>query len=228
MNKANGLGITMNFGSGQKPAQRAGWLEAPLAPEDLSGHQRLALKPDAQGIFDYFSAISQAVTIPIMAQDAPLMTQVILPAPLLARLGRELEHVVYAKIEAPPTAPKITEVVLQAKDALASFGGLNGNFLIEELDRGALGTMPGSDLCAKFVEIWNFYQAGNRQAARDAFRTLLPLIRYELQPGLGVSAMKHNLVARGIIQSARVRQPTRSLDAIAERELEELRRETQL
>lgn len=186
------------------------------------------MKPDVQGIFDYFSAISKAVRIPIMVQDAPLMTQVALPPSLLVRLGREIERVQYVKVEAPPTAPKITEVVLQAKDALTCFGGLNGNFLIEELDRGALGTMPGSDLCAKFVEIWNFYQAGNRQAARSAFRALLPLIRYELQPGLGVSAMKHNLVARGIIQSAKVRQPTRSLDAIAVRELEELRQEVQL
>ena len=186
------------------------------------------MKPDAQGIFDYFAAISKAVSIPIMVQDAPLMTQVVLASSLLIRLGREIEHVEYAKIEAPPTAPKITEVISQGQDAIISFGGLNGNFLIEELDRGALGTMPGSDLCAQFVRIWDFYQAGDRQAARNEFRRLLPLIRYELQPGLGVSAMKHNLVSRGIIQCARVRQPTRSLDTIGERELAELRREAEL
>jgi 2-keto-3-deoxy-L-arabinonate dehydratase len=186
------------------------------------------MKPDAQGIFDYFAAISKAVSIPIMVQDAPLMTQVVLACSLLIRLGREIEHVEYAKIEAPPTAPKITEVVSQGQDAIISFGGLNGNFLIEELDRGAVGTMPGSDLCAQFVRIWDFYQAGDRQAARNEFRRLLPLIRYELQPGLGVSAMKHNLVSRGIIQCARVRQPTRSLDTIGERELAELRREAEL
>jgi 4-hydroxy-tetrahydrodipicolinate synthase len=163
-----------------------------------------------------------------MVQDAPLMTQVALPVSQLVRMGREIEHVEYVKVEAPPTAPKITDLVLQGKDAIASFGGLNGNFLIEELDRGALGTMPGSDLCEKFVKIWNCYQAGERQLARDAFRILLPLIRYELQPGLGVSAMKHNLVARGVIACARVRQPTLSLDKIAMRELDELRREVQL
>jgi 4-hydroxy-tetrahydrodipicolinate synthase len=41
-----------------------------------------------------------------MVQDAPLLTQVPLPVPLLARMGRELEQVQLVKVEAPPTAPK--------------------------------------------------------------------------------------------------------------------------
>ncbi len=65
------------------------------------------LKPDANGVFGYFRAISDAVSIPIMVQDAPLMTQVAMPVPLLARMGKELEHVEYVKVEAPPTAPKL-------------------------------------------------------------------------------------------------------------------------
>jgi 4-hydroxy-tetrahydrodipicolinate synthase len=52
---------------------------------------------------------------------------------------------------------------------------------------------------------------------------MLPLIRFELQPGMGVSAMKHNLHAQGVIHSTRVRHPTVSLDAESLRELEILR-----
>ena len=183
------------------------------------------MKPDSQGIYDYFADISNAVSIPIMVQDAPLMTQVSMPATLLALMGRELEHVKYAKVEAPPTAPKITELVSQSRGEISPFGGLNGNFLIEELDRGAVGTMPGSDLCAHFVRIWDAYQRKDRASARSEFQKLLPLIRYELQPGLGVSAMKLNLKSCGVIECAKVRQPTRSLDSIAIKELEELRSE---
>ncbi len=183
------------------------------------------LKPDSQSIFTYFAAISNAVRIPIMVQDAPLMTQVSMPSSLIARMGRELEHIEYAKIEAPPTAPKITELVTEADGSIAAFGGLNGNFLIEELDRGSQGIMPGSDLCAAFVHIWDLYQNGDRVAARAEFRRYLPLIRYELQPGLGVSVMKHNLAAQGVIACARVRHPTRTLDAIGIREISELRSE---
>jgi 4-hydroxy-tetrahydrodipicolinate synthase len=181
------------------------------------------LKPDAQGVYDYFAEISKAVDIPIMAQDAPLMTQVNMPSTLLARMGRDLESIAYAKVEAPPTTLKITDVLSLAQGSLIAFGGLNGNFLLEELDRGAAGTMPGSDLCAGFVRIWDWYQEGKHDEARAEFRRLLPTIRYELQPGLGVSAMKTNLVAEGIIASNTVRAPTRKLDEIGLREMAQLR-----
>ena len=182
------------------------------------------LKPDADGIFEYFRAISDAVRIPIMVQDAPLMTQVAMGPALLARMARELERVRYAKIEAPPTAPKVTDVKRAAKDDLVLFGGLNGQFLLEELSRGAAGTMPGSDLTAVFVRIWALWQKGQRDEARDEFTRYLPLIRYELQPGLGVSVMKHNLCEWGIIASTRVRHPTRTVDDIGREELASLRR----
>jgi 2-keto-3-deoxy-L-arabinonate dehydratase len=180
------------------------------------------LKPDGQGVFEYFEAISNAVTIPIMVQDAPLMTQVAMPVPLLARMGEALEHVLYVKVEAPPTAPKIGELVQQSGKDIIALGGLNAHFLIEELDRGAMGSMPGCDLCDIFVKIWNLYQSGQRANARKLFNRILPLIRYELQPGLGVSVMKHNLVRQGIIACARVRHPTRSLDTVSQREVVEL------
>lgn len=182
------------------------------------------LKPDADGIFEYFRAISEAVSIPIMVQDAPLMTQVAMGPPLLARMARELAHVRYAKIEAPPTAPKITDIKRAAGNDLLLFGGLNGQFLLEELGRGADGTMPGSDLTAVFVRIWTSWQKNQRDEAREEFSRYLPLIRYELQPGLGVSVMKLNLFEWGVIANTRVRHPTRTVDEIGRQELAALRR----
>ena len=103
------------------------------------------------------------------------------------------------------------------------FAGLNGQFLIEEVERGARGVMPGSDMIPLFVQIWNRLAAGDTAAAWGIFTRALPLIRFELQPGMGVSAMKHNLLAAGVIRSARVRHPTASLDARSLKELEFLR-----
>jgi 2-keto-3-deoxy-L-arabinonate dehydratase len=176
------------------------------------------LKTDADGLMHYFDAISRAVRIPIMVQDAPLMTQVAMPAALLARMAREIERVQYVKVEAPPTAPKVSAVL--AAGGPVVFGGLNGHFLIEEIQRGSRGVMPGSDMIPIFVDLWNRLERGDVSGAWRVFTAALPLIRFELQPGLGVSAMKHNLVEAGVIRSARVRHPTASLDA---RALEELR-----
>jgi 2-keto-3-deoxy-L-arabinonate dehydratase len=180
------------------------------------------LRPDAEGLFHYYRAISDAISIPIMIQDAPLMTQVTLSATILSRMGLELERVQMVKVESSPTAPKVSELSALAGDSLTLFGGLNGQFFLEELGRGARGTMPGSDMTDMFVRVWDLYQLGKVAEARTEFNRYLPLIRYELQPGLGVSVMKHNLHSGGIIASPRVRHPTGSIDKIGLRELEEL------
>lgn len=194
--------------------------------EDLGADALMVLPPyymktDADGLMHYFESISRAVSLPIMVQDAPLTSQVTMPAALLARIGREIERVRYAKVEAPPTPPKVTAVINAGGPVV--FGGLNGQFMIEEMGRGARGMMPGSDMTALYVEIWNRMESGDRMGAFRLFTQILPLIRFELQPGLGVSAMKHNLVAAGVIRSARVRHPTASLDRDGLRELTFLR-----
>ena len=144
-----------------------------------------------------------------------------MPAALLARMAREIENVRYAKVEGPPTAPKVSAVVNAG--GMVVFGGLNGNFYIEEYHRGARGMMPGSDMIGYFVEIWNALESGDETTAWRVFTRILPLIRFELQPGLGVCAMKNNLKAAGVIRSAYVRHPTGQLDETAYAELAHLR-----
>ena len=181
------------------------------------------LKTDGDGLMHYFDAISKAVKIPIMVQDAPLMTTVAMPAPLLARMAREIENVRYVKVEAPPTAPKISALKKLAGDSLTLFGGLNCQFFIEEHLRGARGQMPGSDRTRDLVKIWNLLESGSIDDAWQLFIRNLPLLRFQLQPGLGVSAQKHSLLHAGIIASARVRHPTASLEPESVAELNHLR-----
>lgn len=197
--------------------------------EDLGADALMVLPPyylktDSDGLVHYYGEISAAVKIPIMVQDAPALTNVAMPPALLARMARDVPAVQYVKVEAAPTSPKFTAVHREAGDLLTLFGGLNGNFYLEELARGSRGLMPGSDMIGLFVRIWDCWHSGAREEAWDVFTQMLPLIRFELQPGLGVSAMKHNLKAAGIIKSSRVRHPTATLDREAVAELEFLRR----
>jgi 2-keto-3-deoxy-L-arabinonate dehydratase len=185
------------------------------------------LKPTAEDLFGYYKVISDSAHVPVMVQDAPMLTGVNIGAAQMARMARECANVRYAKVEAPPTAMKVSEVKQAVGDDMVIFGGLNGHFLIEELQRGARGAMPGSDMTPMFVKIWNDYEAGRVKEARAEFNRWLPLIRFELQPGLGVSAMKHNLKAAGVIKHTTVRPPTRSLDPAGIEELWQIGRETQ-
>ena len=197
--------------------------------EDLGADALMVLPPyylktDGEGLVHYYGEIAQAVKIPIMVQDAPALTAVAMPPSLLARLAREIPGVRYVKVEAAPTTPKFSALRREAGDKLVLFGGLNGNFYLEELARGSRGVMPGSDMIDLFVRVWDCWRQDRRDEAWDIFTQMLPLIRFELQPGLGVSAMKHNLKAAGIIQSDRVRHPTASLDREGLGELDFLRR----
>jgi 4-hydroxy-tetrahydrodipicolinate synthase len=196
--------------------------------EDLGADALMVLPPyylktDGEGLMHYYGEIASSVKIPVMVQDAPALTSVAMPPSLLSRLAREVPGVRYVKVEAPPTAPKFTAIGREAADRLILFGGLNGNFYLEELARGSRGVMPGSDMIDLFVRVWDHWHAGDREEAWDIFTQMLPLIRFELQPGLGVSAMKHNLKAAGVIKSSRVRHPTATLDREAVGELEFLR-----
>jgi 4-hydroxy-tetrahydrodipicolinate synthase len=181
------------------------------------------VRTDGEGLLRYYAAISAAVRIPIMVQDAPLMTQVAMPPALLARMAREIENVRYVKVEAPPTAPKVTEVLRASEGKLTVFGGLNCQFLYEELERGALGAMPNSDIAGVYVRIWDEFRAGNKAEAWRVFVHALPMMRFGLQPGLGVAAAKHNLKVAGVIRSSAVRHPTGSLSAESITELDFLR-----
>jgi 4-hydroxy-tetrahydrodipicolinate synthase len=185
------------------------------------------LKPTAEDLFGYYKAISDSVRVPVMIQDAPMLTGVNISAAQMARMARGCANVRYAKVEAPPTPMKVSEVKQAVGDDLVIFGGLNGHFFIEELQRGARGAMPGSDMTRMFVKVWNDYEAGHVKEARAEFNRWLPLIRYELQPGLGVSAMKHNLRAAGVIKHTTVRPPTRSLDPVGIEELQQIGKEIQ-
>ncbi len=210
-------GHTSTFGAVEISKEAAG-----LGADALMVLPPYFLKTDGEGLMHYFGEIARSAKIPVMVQDAPLMTQVAMPAALLARMGREIEGVTLAKVEAPPTAPKTSEVVRLAGDALTVFGGLNGQFFIEEVERGARGVMPGSDLTAVYRSIWDAIPT-DRERAWEIFTRALPLMRFQLQPGMGVSAMKHNLVAAGIIEAATVRHPTVSLSSESLQELEYLR-----
>ena len=58
------------------------------------------------------------------------------------------------------------------------------------------------------------FEKGNRHiSAEDLFDAYLPLVRYEQQPGIGLAIRKEALHRRGVIRSAKVREPGPSLSS---------------
>lgn len=162
-----------------------------------------------------------AAAIPIVVQDEPVTTGVTMTAATIGSvLG--LPGMSCVKVEQVPSPTKIS-AILEADSSARCFGGLGGLYLVEELDRGAVGIMTGFAMPEVLVQICDAYLAGDRERAVATFFKYLPLIRYEAQLGVGgVAIRKQLLVERGVIEHATVRGPVAAPDPLAIGELRAL------
>jgi len=150
--------------------------------------------------------VTDAISIPVMVQDAPL-SPTPLPVSLLIDLVRQVPLVQYAKIEVPQAADKLHALVAALGRGLPGpFDGEESVTLIPDLDAGATGTMPSSTVPAELGRIVRRYRSGDRAGAVDAWEGLLPLIHFENRQ-CGLRAQKILLAEGGIIASDRTRAP---------------------
>lgn len=183
-----------------------------------------SLRTDPQ-IHGYYGQVVEALgpEIPVVLQDFPLSTGVVLSDEALARIINDFPSIKMLKHEDWPGLAKIGKIRTAENTGqrrISILCGNGGGFLVEEMLRGADGAMTGFAYPEMMVQIVETIGTGNEQRARDLFDAYLPLIRYESQPGLGLTVRKHVLAQRGAISSAAVRKPGASLDATAASEVD--------
>ena len=174
-------------------------------------------------VFEHYRRVAEAVSVPVVVQDEPVNTGVVMPAPFLARLVDEIEGCRYVKLEEAPTTIKISGLLKNAQSEVGVLGGLGGMYFYEELVRGAVGIMTGFAYPHVLVETYRLFAGGDEREAQEYFFRYLPLIRFEAQLGVGgVGIRKEILKLRGVISSSHVRFPAPALDEETLRELEDL------
>ena len=157
-------------------------------------------------VFEFFKALSDAISIPIMIQDAPVAGTPLPPA-LLARMAAEIENVSYFKIETAGAASKLRELIALGGDAIEGpWDGEEAITLMADLDAGATGAMTGGGFPDGIRQIIDPYFAGDRAAAVAAYARWLPLINYENRQTSFATA-KILMKEGGIIASDAVRKP---------------------
>jgi 2-keto-3-deoxy-L-arabinonate dehydratase len=175
-------------------------------------------------IQEFFQAVSDAIGIPIMIQDAPI-SGTSLSAPLLAKMAREIEHVAYFKIETASAAAKLRDLIALGGEAIVGpWDGEEGITLMADLDAGCTGTMTGGGYPDGIREIMDPWSRGDRTAARAAYAKWLPLINHENKQ-CGLAAAKALMQAGGVIKSDALRHPLPALNPHARAQLIELGRE---
>jgi 4-hydroxy-tetrahydrodipicolinate synthase len=82
--------------------------------------------------------------------------------------------------------------------------------------------MTGYAFPELLIDVVRLSKEGKRDAAHDLFDAHLPLIRYEQQPGAGLSVRKYVLQKRGVIATSTQRKPGATITATAKAEVDYL------
>ncbi len=174
-------------------------------------------KSDA-AILALYSQIAEKISEPIVVQDFPPVNDVIMSSAVLAQIAEDIPNARYLKLEDPPLMQKI-DAIRQLTDKFEIFGGLGGMFLLEELQRGASGTMTGFAFTEVLVAVYDAFNDGRQGEAEAIFDKYLPLIRYENQPQINLTIRKALLHRRGAIANPSPRPPFNPIDAGTEEEI---------
>jgi 4-hydroxy-tetrahydrodipicolinate synthase len=158
--------------------------------------------------------------LPLVVQDEPAATGVIMPVSILLRC-LEASGARTVKLEDPPTAQKIARL-LQADPELQVFGGLGGVSALSELRRGACGTMTGFAFPEVLGAVRRCIEASDPDSAGRLFDRYLPLLQFEAQPVVGLAIRKELLRRRGVIATGRTRGLVPTIDPATDEELDEL------
>jgi len=170
----------------------------------------------------FFEEVADALDADIILQDHPAATGVVLSCEEIAALIRAVPAIQHVKLEDPPTPRKVEELRAATEESVLIFGGLGAVFLLEELNRGAAGTMTGFAYPEILIDIYKEHSSGDHERAADMFYHYLPLIRYEAQDQIGLAVRKYLYRSRGAIADDRLRAPGLALDPSTVADLQSL------
>ena len=168
------------------------------------------IRVSEEKIFEFYARLSDAISIPIMIQDAPV-SGTALPAAFLARMAKEIDNVAYFKIETAGAASKLRELIRLGGEAIEGpWDGEEAITLLPDLHAGATGAMTGGAYPDGIRQIMDAWAAGDAEAATVAYGKWLPLINYENRQG-GILTAKALMKAGGIIACEDPRHPFPSM-----------------
>ncbi len=164
-------------------------------------------------------ALGDAGPGPVMLQDLDWHGSGI-PIATLERLTREAEAFQALKVETVPAGPKYTAVRNALGDRLHLSGGWAAMQMLDGLARGLDAFIP-SGLLPAYVRIFDLWQQGDHDQARQLFERCLPIITFSNQEiGISIAFWKKVRQRAGLFATDRARPPVGELDHVQAAEAE--------
>ena len=174
-------------------------------------------------VYEFYARLSDAVSIPIMVQDAPAAGTP-LSAAFLARMAQEIEHLCYFKIETAGAASKLRELIRLGGEAIEGpWDGEEAITLLADLDAGATGAMTGGGFADGIRPIIEAHRQGKMDEAFSLYQRWLPLINHENRQA-GFLAAKALMKEGGVIACDLPRHPWPAMHSEVKRGLIDIAR----
>ena len=167
----------------------------------------------------FFAAVAEGVPgLPLMLQNAPPPNGAGLSPEAVAAVCRAVPAIRYVKEETLPCGQHVSAILAEVGDRLDGvFGGAGARYVMDELARGAAGTMPAAEMADLHVALVRAFREGDYAEARRLYSRSLPLLL--VQAVFRVRLTKAVLAARGLLDSTFARAAGPSLDADDQAEL---------
>ena len=169
----------------------------------------------------FYAAVAEAAPgIAIMLQNAPAPNGAGLSPEAVAAVTAQVPAIRTVKEETLPCGQHVTRILAAATTLDGVMGGAGARFILDELARGACGTMPALELADAHVALWRAWQRGDRAEARRIYTLTLPLLAFQMT--FRVRATKEVLKRRGLLTHTDARAAGPKLDAGDMAEIREL------
>src|SRR3954451_22123354 len=142
----------------------------------------LGYRADPDEVVAFFAAVGTC-GLPIMAYNNPEASGVDMPAPMIARLYEEVDAVVAIK-ECSGDTRRIPALLHLDGELEVLVGG--DDWALEGFAAGATGWVTGVGVLAprECVELYEAIGANDLTRARDVYRRILPVARFDMTPKL--------------------------------------------
>lgn len=180
------------------------------------------LGADVEAHRKFFGEIASALPeCEIMLQNAPAPIGAGLSPQAVFEIAKAIPNVRYIKEETLPSGPRITWLVENRPETVRGIlGGGGSRYIIDELNRGAIGAIPAVELLDLHVALFDAHQNGQHATSRELYRQSLPLLAAQMIYRMRLT--KYVLCRRGVCSSDFVRAELPELDEFAKEDIDQM------
>jgi 4-hydroxy-tetrahydrodipicolinate synthase len=179
--RMRGMEVLAKAAKGRKPALLLGvqsanteqMLEFARKAEELAPDALIAMPPYEGKTLDdyraYYAALGKLTQRPVFIQTTGGARGVSPSVEFLVGIAREFPNVAYIKEEIEPLYERMKQLVAAKPVVKGVFSGNDATGLTYEMRFGGDGSMPSAAWADADVAVWQMYQAGQKEKAREAF-----------------------------------------------------------